>query len=259
MKTAYSPMHSRLLPLANAVIVPLLIGNAGAVVIDTFSDGSLSEYTSTRVLDNSVATANVAFSSSSGSLVSTYDSGASAAEQVLLLRNDFSLAVGQTLTIDTAFATTGTQMDFGLAISGAAAITSASSGDTDTRDLNNFLAIYVRPSQDAVRVTSSNNGVVTTGSGVLATVETLVSQLYITRVTSTQFTVGYTDTSAVSHDALTVSFTATDLGSTIGFYSDMRTASTSLGSLDNLTIVPEPSAALLGGLGLFALLRRRRG
>jgi hypothetical protein len=252
-------MHSRFLPLANAVIAPFLIGGAGAVVIDPFTDGNLSEYTSTRVLDNSVATANVSFSSTTGSLVASYDSGTSAAEQVLLLRNDFSLAVGQTLTIDTAFATTGTQMDFGLAISGAAAITSASSGDTDTRDLNNFLAIYVRPSQDSVRVTSSNNGVVTTGSGILGTAETLVSQLYIARVTSTQFTVGYIDTSAVSHDALTVNFTATDLGSQIGFYGDLRTASTSLGSLDNLAIVPEPSAALLGGLGLFALLRRRRG
>lgn len=252
-------MHSRFLPLANAVIAPFLIGSASAVVIDTFSDGSLSEYTSTRVLDNSVATANVSFSSSTGSLVSTYDAGTAAAEQVLLMRNDFSLAVGQTLTIDTAFATTGTQMDFGLAIAGAASITSASAGDTDTRDLNNFLAIYVRPSQDAIRVTSSNNGVVTTSAGVLATAETLVAQLFISRVTATQFTVGYIDTSAVSHDSLTLNFTATDLGSTLGFYSDMRTASTSLGSLDNLSIVPEPSAALLGGLGLFALLRRRRG
>jgi hypothetical protein len=177
---------------------------------------------------------------------------------VLLLRNDFSLAVGQTLTIDTAFDATSTQMDFGLAIAGAASITSASAGDTDTRDLSNFLAIYVRPSQDSVRVTSSNNGVVTTGSGILGTAETLVSQLYITRVTATQFTVGYVDTSAVSHDSLTVNFTATDLGSTLGFYADLRTASTSLGSLDNLAIVPEPSAALLGGLGLFGLLRRRR-
>jgi hypothetical protein len=252
-------MHPRFLPLAKAVIAPLLIGSAGAVVIDDFNDGSLSEYTSTRVLDNAIATANVGFSSSSGSLVTTYDTGASAAEQVLLMRNDFSLAVGQTLTIDTAFATTSTQMDFGLAIAGAASIVSASAGDSDTRDLSNFLAVYVRPSQDAVRVTSSNNGVVTTATGVLPTAETLVAQLFITRVTSTQFTVGYIDTSAVSHESLTMDFTATDVGSTIGFYADMRTTSTSLGSLDNLAIVPEPSAALLGGLGLFALLRRRRG
>jgi hypothetical protein len=29
-------------------------------------------------------------------------------------------------------------------------------------------------------------------------------------------------------------------------------------AIDNITLIPEPSAALLGGLGLLALLRRRR-
>ena len=251
-------MPPRLLILGSVLLSPLLTGSANAVVIDAFSDNSLSEYTSTRVLDNGVASTDISFSSASGALVSTYGTGTAAAEQVLLLRGDQSLAVGETLTIDTAFSATGTQMDFGLAIAGAASVTSASAGDTDTRDLTNFLAVYLRPSQDAVRVTSSNNGVVTTASGVLGTLETLVSQLYISRVTATQFTVGYIDTSAVSHDALTVNFTATDLGSQIGFYADLRAPSTSLGSLDNLAIVPEPSAALLGGIGLLALMRRRR-
>lgn len=251
-------MSPRSLILSGLLLTPLLSGISRAVVIDPFSDNSLSEYTSTRVLDNGATSADVSLSSSTGSLVSTYGSGTGAAEQVLLLRNDFSLGVGQTLSVDTLFSATGTQMDFGLAISGAGAITSASTGDTDTRDLSNFLAIYLRPSQDAVRVTSSNNGVVTTGTGVLGTAETLVAQLYITRVSTRQFTVGYIDTSAVSHDALTVNFTATDLGSQIGFYADLRATSTSLGSLDNLAIVPEPAATLLGAVGLLALLRRRR-
>lgn len=46
-------------------------------------------------------------------------------------------------------------------------------------------------------------------------------------------------------------------GTAFGLWSDMR-ADVSTWTANNLTIVPEPSAALLGGLGLLALLRRRR-
>lgn len=46
-------------------------------------------------------------------------------------------------------------------------------------------------------------------------------------------------------------------GNAFGLWSDMRN-DTSTWTVNNLTIVPEPSAALLGGLGLLALLRRRR-
>lgn len=253
MTLHYLPAGSALLLALGSLIAPVT-----AAVVDTFSDNSLSEYTSTRVLDNGAASTDITFSSATGGLVATYGTGAAQAEQVLLLRNDVGLGVGQTLRVDTAIGTTTTAMDFGLAIASTATPTSASVSDTDTRDLVNFLAIYVRPSQDAVRVTSSNGGVVTTATGVLGTAETLVSQLYITRVTSTQFTVGYLDTSAVSHDALTINFTATNVGDAIGFYADLRATSTNLGTLDNLAIVPEPGAALLGAFGLVGIMRRRR-
>jgi hypothetical protein len=59
-------------------------------------------------------------------------------------------------------------------------------------------------------------------------------------------------------DSLIQTFTNLDLNATDQFISFH--ANQTVTQIDNLSItaVPEPSAALLGGLGLFALLRRRR-
>lgn len=57
-------------------------------------------------------------------------------------------------------------------------------------------------------------------------------------------------------------YTISDLGNykwlLLGFGADATTNNTSTISNLSLTVVPEPSAALLGGLGMLALLRRRR-
>lgn len=53
------------------------------------------------------------------------------------------------------------------------------------------------------------------------------------------------------------SFTAADSSATLAFEYG-NTVNTNGFMLDNVNVVPEPSAALLGGLGLLALLRRRR-
>jgi hypothetical protein len=233
---------------------------AQAQLIDDFS-GGLSPYTQTIVLDNAVAEANVSFSSAGGALVSSYGGTLSAAEQVVLLRGDTSLAVGNMLLVDTAFPTQTAQMDFGISVSAILNPTAASSADTDTRDTFNWAAVYVRPNQDAVRNLSSIGGVVTTAAGVRGAVETTVGQLFIERNTATDFTLGYFSTVGARYVGRTITFTATDVGTAIGFYGDLRAVGGSLGSLDNLRYapVPEPStAALLGLFGLVSVYRLRR-
>ena len=60
-------------------------------------------------------------------------------------------------------------------------------------------------------------------------------------------------------------YTASDITTSLFTYNSVGMQTTALGDLDQLSIsgaqfsvIPEPSAALLGGLGLLALLRRRR-
>lgn len=232
---------------------------AQAQLIDDFSTAGLGEYTQTRILDNAISEANIAFSDATGSLGAAYGGTLNAAEQVVFLRTDYSLTVGNTLWVDVLFPTQASQMDFGIAVSATA---SPSSG-ADTRGTFNWAGVYVRPSQNAVRCTSSINGTVTTSAGVLTADETTVSKLFIQRVTSTQFILGYVNASAVSFTNATLNFTATDVGTAIGFYADLRATTDTLGMLDNLTIspIPEPSTLALCGmgfLGMIAVMRRKK-
>ena len=233
---------------------------AQAQLIDDFTATGLGQYTQTTVLDNGIAEANVSFSDATGALVGAYGGTVSQPEQLVLLRSDFNLTVGSMLLVDAAFPTQTSQMDFGIAISATVNPLAASLADTDTRDLFNWAAVYVRPSQNAVRSTSSINGTVVTGTGVLTVDETFVSQLFIERNTSTDFTLGYYDTSANRIVSRTVTFTATDVGTAIGFYADLRAVGGSLGSLDNLriTVIPEPASGALLGVGALAFVVARR-
>ena len=236
---------------------------AQAQLIDDFSVAGLGEYTLTRILDNGIAEANVTFADTSGSLAASYAGTLNQPEQLVFLRNDFSLAVGNMLLVDVLFPTQTSQMDFGIAVSATATPAGVvNPTPTDTRAGFDWAAVYVRPSQDAVRAASVISGVLDTGTGILAAGETTVSQLFIERNSATLFTLGYYDTSATRIVSRTASFTATDVGTVVGFYADLRAAGGSLGSLDNLRIavIPEPSSIVLlglGGLGLLWTVRRR--
>lgn len=250
--------------MAAALMLSLAIGVMPSVagpigVVDDYSVAGLGEYTQTAILDNGAAEPNVSFSDATGALVASYAGTVNQPEQVVLLRDDATLGIGEMLVADVSMAASNSQMDFGIAVSATKTPTAASAGDTDTRDTFNWASVSVRPSQNAIRVNSSIDGVVNTGSGVLTTDETLVSRLFIQRLSSTSFKVGYVDTSNVTFDALTINFTTSDVGNAIGYYADLRADGGTLGTLDNLRIVPEPAAALLAMFGAigFVSLRKR--
>jgi MYXO-CTERM domain-containing protein len=81
---------------------------------------------------------------------------------------------------------------------------------------------------------------------------------------TTKFAAGVVNNSFLVDDTwseYTFNFTATATTTRMGIYNSYKTGDT-IHSIDvddvSVTAVPEPSAALLGGLGLLALLRRRR-
>jgi hypothetical protein len=242
---------------------------AQAQLIDPLT-GSLAGYTDTTILDNSLGAGNgVSFTSSASGLQANYVGTGTTAEQALFLApvSSFStvFAVGDRLTVNVAMPVSAIQIDFGLAVAATATPTAASAGNSwNSRPLTDFASIYVRPSQTAVRGTTSISGTVTTGFTPLTAAANTVSQLFIDWVSTDVFTLGYVDTSAVAHNWQTVTFAgASTIGTAIGFYGDLRATGTSLSYLNNLTIapIPEPTSTALCGLGtvlgLASWLRRK--
>lgn len=215
-------------------------------VVDDFNTEGLGQYVSTVVLDNWIDESNVTFSDSSGALVASYAGSFNQPEQVVLLRDDVSLAIGDKLSVDVDMGFTGQQMDFGLAIATTAAPSAASAGNTDTRDQFEWSSVSIRPSGNNIRVNQSVGGTVDTSSGTITgTSEVSVAALYIKRNSATEFTLGYTDTSLVDHDAEIVTFSSADAATAIGFYTDLR-FSGSLGDFDNLQITSASQLTYLG-------------
>jgi autotransporter-associated beta strand protein len=216
-------------------------------LIDDFADADLSQYTQTVVNDAAGTPVNVSFASPAGTLSANY-AGDAAVEQAVFLRDDVSLAIGSTLIVDVAMPATSQQMDFGLAVSATDTPPASTPAALDSRATFNWASVSARPSpgQTAIRVNRSNNGAVDTTTGTISGVApTNISQLYIKRNSATQFVVGYTNTSLVNNDASTINFTATNVGTAIGFYADLRTPG-SLGVFDNLRIVGAPISVPVG-------------
>jgi hypothetical protein len=233
-----------------------------AQLVDDFS-GGLGPYTQTIVLAQNADPA-LAFSIGSGALLvgRTFSSGGNA-QQDLFLRNDYSLAVGNILRVDTAVATNSLYSDFGIVVSATVNPPAAvwTSGTASTRQ--DYIDVYVKGSYGTVGTIGfdgttqkySNSGIAPTGGypGLLG--------LYISRPSASEYDVGYT---TASGDTLMYAYTGitdTTIGNAIGFYADVR-ATTTFGSLDNLRLVsiPEPSAIAMCGMGLaglFVVMRRR--
>lgn len=239
--------------------------SAATVVVDDFTDGLSSQYTLTRVLDNGIAEANISFSTTGGALRSLYTTGSTPvnqAEQVVLLRDDYSLAVGQMLTVDVSMLTGNTNaFDFGIIVANTKTPTAATVGNTDTRKTMQFAVSMIRPGDNSVRSFYYDGSLPTTlgsNDAVLTVDEANVSKLWIKRNTSSSISMGYTNNLGVDFTSRTVTTFGSGVGTAIGFYTDLRTNGATLGPFDNLTIVPEPSSAALAGLAALALAFRRR-
>jgi hypothetical protein len=215
-----------------------LAASARAQLIDDFSSGNLSTYTKSVVLEQD-ATNAVFFTSPSGALQVGKTSGTTA-EQVLFLRDDYSLGVGQILRVDTAVTNVSpSYADFGIAVSATVNPPNASTA-ADLR--RNYITVYAKGSTGAIGYIGFNG---TNGLGGSAGVTptggfAALLGLYIKRTTATSFDVGYT---TASGDTLLNTYTVTNtaIGTAVGFYADVRTVFTYPGKLDNLRLEAIPT------------------
>lgn len=250
----------------------LAFSSANAVVITDFSSFTESgNLIGNPPVPSSTNTIQQSFTATTGSGTNSinidYVSGANAGQEVYL-SDSFSLAtVGTTLIVDFGAATFGSSSGssaFGLAI--------ASTEANSTRQ-NMLLWSYRRhttngafPTGGALGYANFDGTIGSNGSGTLSSANTLFTalsptvtlpdSLFITK-TATGFDLGYIEAgiSYVLHSLSGASITTT--GAAVGVWADSR-GSTSDYTLNNLRLIPEPSAAILGALGMLALLRRRR-
>jgi hypothetical protein len=237
---------------------------AQAQLVDTLNNTTLSPYTQTTILQNG-ASSGITFSDTSGSLTST--GGGTVPDQVLLLRNDYSLAVGETLSISiSGLGTSSANADFGIAIASQVNpvpfVYSGISGSTRS----NFLAMYVKPGSSQVGSIGFNgtsqlysSGGVTPPGGAYST----VNGLWITETAANVFSDGYTTPSGNVTVGSGITFTGALIDNSIGFYSDMRGTITSAALFNNLTITPAPEPSMLalcgvGLVGMFGVMRRKK-
>ncbi len=260
--------------ISAAILAACSIGMiAQAQVIDPLNGDSLSGYTYYLVNDSSHGTGGdgVSFSDSSGALVESFAGTINDAEQALFLApaSSFSttFSVGDTLLVYSTVPASSTTEDFGLAVSASNPSAETGAGDGySSRSSFDWMSISVRPngSGGTIRQNTSISGTLTTASDNL-TATLPVDALFITWNSADSFTLGYiSDTDTVVDDD-TVTFGATStIGAEIGFYGDIRTTGTSIGSFDNLSIeeAPEPTSAALLGLGgllgVGGLIRRKK-
>jgi len=226
--------------LAAALLAALPAAAAPIGLIDAFDDADLSDYTLTKILDQGSAD-NVVFSSPAGLLEAT-SVGADGAEQVLLLNNTgVSLDVGEELQIDNAI-TAATGNDLGLAV-----------GATPTAGVReNYLFISFRSATQL-----NTRGFL--GASEIGQVQAFgvnADTLFIARTAADTFELGYYD-GASRNIVRTETGADPSIGDNVGFYADLRADGASFSGLDNLRIVPEPTAALLAALTLAGAATRR--
>src|SRR3972149_7456256 len=240
-----------------ALLTPVLAGSAvlaGPIgLIDDFADASLAEYTLTKVLDQGAGTSNISFSSPSG-VLQVASAGTTGAEQVLLLRDDYTLDVGQTLLADVSGDANGWDRDFGIAVGYSK--TPAGLGKPVAGGVrSSYVEGSYRSKNQVVSFARNGAANLTSGqefSGTMYGGESFtgyVDSLFIKRLTTNTYEVGWME-GGIRH-VLTANgnplggvgipyYTITDAnvpGAAVGFYADARAdVAASPSALDNLRI-----------------------
>ncbi|MES2474851.1 MAG: PEP-CTERM sorting domain-containing protein [Verrucomicrobiota bacterium] len=230
------------LPLI-ALVGITTVASQAATLIDDFS-GSLTNYTNTVILDANGGANNTASWQISGGGLQLNTTAWNGIQQAAYTYNGLSLLVGQELQVDITSNTAS--QDLGLYVGGTLPVAGVR---------QDYVAIYARGSNSFIysRGFDGTTEYALAGPNVAVT----YTSLFIARTATNTYELGYYN--GVTRNLVTTRTptTAND-AEFVGFYSDVRAVGT-LGTLDNLRVVPEPSAVLLGGIGLLGLLRRRRG
>jgi hypothetical protein len=213
----------------------------------------------------SVNTREQTFTTSSNVITVTSASGSNAGQEVFL-SDSFSIAtVGKMVSVDY-----GSTTNFGTPLSGSSALGLAVASSETITSRNNLLLFYYRRATTTGSFTA-NGGVgfvYFDGSGAndavvnttFTTITFVPDSLFIKK-TANGFDLGYIE-GGIQSTAFSLTNTANPkiagiTGSAVGVYTDARNGNYSY-KLENLNVVPEPGAALLGSFGMLALLRRRR-
>lgn len=237
-------------------------------IIDTLNNTSLTPYTLTPVLYSGSgvpATTTISFSDTGGALTATA-ANYNDIEQALFLRSDYSLSVGETLSV-TLPNWIGTSQDFGLCVASTATPPAASTNPLgNTRTSLSYAFIGIRGGANHL-VASGFDGATSIATAQFQPGGTQVpTTLFITETALNTFTFGAIASTVSTNggviDLMNYTFVNnTGVGNAIGFYVDMR-ANNTIGSMSDLTIsVPEPATPAvcgLGGLGGLIVWNRRK-
>ncbi|HBO43486.1 MAG TPA: hypothetical protein DD670_06060 [Planctomycetaceae bacterium] len=257
-------MTNRAILCFAAMLCTSVAGQAFAEMVDDFS-GDLSEYTKAVVLTNSTSNESTSLEMTSfainddGQLEFNSHVTNGKAYQTVLLRDDYSLGVGDSLRIEIRYFD---DIASGLTPISGVGIAIAATKNQTFKVRENIIMLELNgygasPFTGRV-IGTSFQGTTNQGQKIANVIVEDVTGLFLERVAVDTYDVGYS-TSVGDLVVGTYINNSPGLGSAIGLYGDCRATAVPLARLDNLQIVPEPClVSMLVACGLMLAAGRRR-